>query len=67
MPLDFHAPTKEYVNLQVLVTGGFRSVEDSREQCWSRTPSLVPGRRRLVGGPRFECLESNRPYDIDQP
>ena len=47
--LDFHASTKESFNLYVPVTEGF-------EDQWSRTPSLVTLRRKLIGGPKFEKM-----------
>lgn len=41
----------------MLVTKGLRLVEGSKNQCWSRTPSLITRRRRLVGEPVFEEME----------
>ena len=45
---DDRLPCVHYMilNLKVLVTKGLRPIDDSRKPCWSRTPSLIAGRRR---------------------
>ena len=56
MPLDFHVPTKEILTYKCRSLKNQDWLKTQKNHCWSRTPFLVTGRRRLVGGPGFEKM-----------
>jgi hypothetical protein len=48
--------SRKFFNLQVPVTKELRSVEDSKEPMLIDNFILDTGRRKIVGGPRFEKM-----------
>jgi hypothetical protein len=59
-PLDWGGPWTWVglwiFNLHMTVVEGLRSVINSKNQCWFRTPTLITGRGRLVGWAAFEKI-----------
>ena len=55
-PPNFRAPTRESLTYKCRSLNDEDWLQTQENQCWSRTPSLVTGRRRLVAGPGFEKL-----------
>jgi hypothetical protein len=56
VPLDFHVPTEETLHYKCQSPKGKDQLKIQENQRWYRTPSLVTGRRRLVGGPGYEKM-----------